>query len=70
MKYTDGTDYKGDLVKGQTWVKGNRERTIVDVGGFMIYYQTKTDIKRGSVTGERTNLFLKWIIKGAMLKKG
>lgn len=70
ITYTDGTRFRGKLEIGQTWVKGNREKTIVDFDECWMFYKTKTDIKKGTTTGVRRNIFRKWLTSGAMLKKG
>lgn len=69
IEYTDGSRFDGHLKIGQVWVKGNRERTIVDFGPIFIYYKTKTDIKNGTTTGILRSSFRKWATSGAKVKK-
>lgn len=70
IECTDGTLFDGFLEVGQVWVKGNREKTIYEFDEMWMYYQTKTDLKKGTVTGVRRSIFRKWLRSGAMLKKG
>lgn len=69
VTYTDGTKFDGNLAVGQVWVKGTREKVIYGFDTFYMYYQTKTDLKKGTVTGVRRSIFRKWLTSGAMLKK-
>ncbi|AKQ08242.1 hypothetical protein PP655_gp050 [Bacillus phage PBC4] len=68
ITYTDGTIFRGRLMVGQIWVKGKREKLIVGFDEFYMYYQTKTDRKKGTITGVRRSSFRKWLTSGAMLK--
>ncbi|WP_182006315.1 hypothetical protein [Priestia aryabhattai] len=66
---TDGSRFNGILEKGQVWVKGNREKVIVDFNNLYMFYQTKTDIKKGNITRVFRKTFSDWATSGAMLKK-
>ncbi|MGM7719412.1 hypothetical protein [Metabacillus sp. Hm71] len=50
-----------DIEVGKTYHNGGkRKRLVVGVEGLFVYYQTPTDMRRGSITGERVDLFAKW----------
>ncbi|AZU99090.1 hypothetical protein pW4_75 [Bacillus phage pW4] len=66
ITYTDGTIFRGVLAAGQTWVKGNRERTIVKFDDVCMYYTTK---KSKGVKVVYRSSFRNWLTSGAMLKK-
>lgn len=66
ITYTDGSVFKGNLAIGQVFVKGNREKTILHFNEFYMYYQTKTDIKNGTITGVRRSIFRKWLNSGGV----
>jgi len=68
ITHVDGTRFNGNLAKGQIWVKGNREKTIVYFNGHTMKYQTKKDIKNGTVTTVKRSSFRDWVTTGAMLK--
>lgn len=53
---------------GDTYQRGQQERTIVEVTDKMIRYQNKTDKKLGTVHGCYTHEFANWALKAA--KKG
>lgn len=65
---TDGTRFNGKLEAGQVWVKGSRERVIYDFNSVYMYYQDKTGLRNGVVTGVPRSTFRKWIMSGAKLK--
>lgn len=68
VTYTDGTEFRGRLMVGQIWIKGNRTKLIVGFDEYWMYYKTKTDIKKGTITGVSRSTFRKWLHSGAMLK--
>jgi len=65
ITYTDGTRFRGVLAAGQTWVKGNRERTIVKFDDVCMYYKTKNS---DEVKVVFRSSFRAWFTSGAMLK--
>lgn len=70
IKCTDGSRFNGLLKEGQIWVKGNREKKIVNFDDTYMRYQTKKDIKDNIVTTVYRGIFRDWVHSGAMLKKG
>lgn len=68
IKCSDGKRFKGKLKAGQVWVKGNREKTIVNFDGTYMRYMTKKDIKDGTVTTVYRGSFRDWIHSGAVLR--
>ncbi|WP_342505891.1 hypothetical protein [Sporosarcina sp. FSL K6-2383] len=55
---------------GDVFVKGNNERLFrgLSSDGIIVFYQTKTDIRRKRVTGVRIDVFEEWL-DGAKLKE-
>lgn len=56
---------------GDVLVKGNHERLFRGLSAdyIMVFYQTKTDIRRKRITGVRVDDFEDWL-NGARLKGG
>lgn len=68
IKCTDGSRFNGILEAGQVWVKGNREKEIVNFDGAYMRYKTKKDKKDETVTTVFRSSFRDWVYSGAMLK--
>jgi hypothetical protein len=68
IKCTDGSRFNGLIKEGQVWVKGNREKIIVNFDDTYMEYQTKKDIKENTVTRVYRSVFSDWVNSGAMLK--
>ncbi len=67
-KCIDGTEYKGDIVKGQSWKKDDRMRDVVDVNEKFVYFLTYDDKVRGTESKIHKELFENWINSGAVLE--
>ena len=65
---TDGSPYRDFLENGQTWIKGNREKTLIHFDERNVWYKTKDDVKNGKMTRVKRNSFRAWITSGARLK--
>lgn len=68
IKCSDGKRFNGQLKEGQVWVKGNREKTIVNFDDTYMRYRTKKDIQDGTVTTVYRSSFRDWIHTGALLR--
>jgi len=61
MKCTDGTNFYGGLLRGQTFIKGGRERVLVKFTGSHVWFKTKKDLKNNTVSCVQRNSFREWV---------
>lgn len=54
---------------GKTYRKGNREREVVGIDTYYVYYKTKSGIKRNKTSSTTIDEFHKWMLDATLVQE-